>query len=476
MKKSLIVLLIAAQLAALAGCGGSQGTADTTAAPESTAPETTSYYETLDVPDFGGKTFTVLARTNRITEVFSETETGDVVNDAIFLRNQAVEDNLNIKLAHIDQPGDWANKDAFIKYVTSSIMSGDDAFQLIMGYMNYMPALVTESIYADINTLPYVDLTKTWWTAGFNDNAQINNHLYMAMGDYCLLALQNSYCVYANSKLLGDYGHSNEELYNAVREGTWTFDMVLEMAKNVSRDLDGDGDLDKDDLHGIGMHDMPLRALTQAFGIDLTTRGDKGLPEIALYGDRLVSAYEKVQAMCESNYRYDQNDAEKFRANKTLFYFQILHSSASTALREMESNYAVLPLPKYDKEQDFYRTETVDESSVMLVPVTITDPELVGMTLEALNYESNRIVTPAYFETALQSKYARDAESMEMMELIRQSKYYDFGCIFAGAIGGNINSIMAYAAQGKGIASIWEEKHGIMETNLEKLLTFFAEK
>lgn len=474
-KKVLTLLLIAAQLSLIA-CGNSQAdTQDTDDNATTTVAETTSYYDTLNLPDFGGDTFTILARTNRIDEVFSETETGDVVSDAIFQRNQAVEDRLNINIEVIDQAGDWANKANFLNYVNSNIMAGDDAFQLIMGYMNYMPSTVTEDLYMNINDLPYIDLDQTWWTSGFNDNAEINGKLYLAMGDMCLLALKNAYCVYANSTLLEQYGHNNDELYTAVREGTWTFDMLTEIAKNVSSDLDGDGDLDVDDLHGIGMHTMPLRALVQAFGIDLTTRDSNGMPQIALYGERLISAYEKVMAVCQSDYRFNENNAEKFRNNRTMFYFEVLNSSAGTHLREMESNYAVLPMPKYDEEQESYRTETVDESSIMLIPITVKNTELVGAALEALNYESNRLIVPAYFNTALQSKYARDEESIEMMEIIRQSMYYDFGYIFAGAIGGCISSIMAQAEKGTGIASYWDSMVGTMETNLSKLLEYFEE-
>lgn len=76
--------------------------------------------------------------------------------------------------------------------------------------------------------------------------------------------------------------------------------------------------------------------------------------------------------------------------------------------------------------------------------------ELCGAALEALNYESYQLVTPAYFETTLQAKYARDEDSQEMMEIIRDSLYFDF-------------------------ASIWESKSPTMKANLEKLLTFFRE-
>lgn len=473
MKKRLIVLLIAAQLAAITACGSQSGTQDTGSSTEKPASETTSYYDTLDIPDFSGQTFTILARTDLLDEVYSEMETGEIVNDAVYARNRNVSERLGIDINIINQPGDWANKDQFISYVSSSILAGDDAFQVVAGYMNYMPVTILDGLYLDINTLPYIDFGNEWWTNGFNDNATINGRLFMAMGDMCSSMLRYAFCGYANMKLLTDYGYSADELYQAVRDGKWTFDMMTGMAKNVSSDLNGDGVMDENDLHGVGMHNMPIRALTNAFGIDYTTRGPDGLPQIAMYGERLIGGFEKVLSAYKSDYWYDTNDSNKFKADKTLFYFDVL--GATTALRDMQSNFSVVPMPKLDEQQNGYRTETVDTTSILMVPVSITNHELTGIALECLNYESWRLITPAYFETAMQSKYARDEESKEMMEIIRDSIYFDFGYVFAGAIGGGINGIMEAALKEESIASVWDSKKGVMNAGLEKLIDFFNE-
>lgn len=47
--------------------------------------------------------------------------------------------------------------------------------------------------------------------------------------------------------------------------------------------------------------------------------------------------------------------------------------------------------------------------------------------LEILNYESYKTVIPAYYETALKTKYSRDAESSEMIDLIFASRKIDIG-------------------------------------------------
>lgn len=479
MKRILIVLLLAAQLLAAASCGGDSGekvpSGGSDRTEDTSAEETTSFYDSIDIPDFSGKSFTILVRTNLIDEMYTESETGEIVNDAVYKRNCNVSERLNIDLNVIDQPGDWANKDRFVNYVSSAIMSDDDSFQLVAGYMNYMPITILDGYYTDINTLPYIDLSHEWWVNGFNDNATINGRMYMAMGDLCSSMLRYAYCGYANTKLLEDNGYVAEDLYQAVRDGKWTFDMMTGMAKNVCSDLDGDGKITFDDLQGVWMHYMPVRALTNAFAIDYTERDQNGLPKISLYCERLVNAYDKVASAVKSDYWcYTGGDGDvKFKEDKALFFFDVL--GTTDKLRDMQSGFAVVPMPKYDEAQDGYRTETVDTTSILLVPSTIRDPELVGLALEALNYESQKLVTPAYFDVAMQSKYARDEESKEMMQIVRDSIYFDFGYIFAGAIGGGINSIMESAVSGKGLASVWAANEGTMEKGLDKLLEFFGE-
>ncbi|MBE6612450.1 MAG: hypothetical protein E7632_08155 [Ruminococcaceae bacterium] len=148
MKTKLTSLTLAGVMLAggvLASCGesGSTQTTDTT----TEAADTTSFYDELKAPDFGGETFTILCRSNVLDEMYTDMETGEVVNDAVYTRNLNVAENLNVDLQVIDVAGDWANKDGFINYVTSSILSGDNAFQLIAGYMHYMPATIQDELY-----------------------------------------------------------------------------------------------------------------------------------------------------------------------------------------------------------------------------------------------------------------------------------------------------------------------------------------
>ena len=477
------ISILTALLLTAISCGETESDGDTnTSAPESTTPEVTDYYDTLALPGFNGETFTILCKSGSENEFYAEAENGEVVNDAIFMSNRNVEEGLGINLDVVSVAGGWNDKDIFINYVTSSVMSGADDFQMLMGYMYYMPTIITENLFLDINSLPVINLDNPWWTDGFNDNATINNRMYMAMGDVCMSRLRVTNCLFANVTLMEEYGYAIDDLYNEVRNGTWTFDKLTALAKTASADLNGDGFIDNTDRHGLGINFMGIRAMTNAFGIDYTTRDSDGLPQIALYSDRFINAYELMYNTIHTewfytapnNYTVPEDMIPKFKENRMMFLVNYLGSTCAE-LRDMESTYAVLPLAKYDETQEDYRTECSDAVSIIMVPATASNHELVGAVLETINYEAYQNVTPAYFDTTLQGKYARDESSQEMMDIIRDSLYFDFGYIFAGVIGGDINKLMDSSVTNPNIASIWAAKSPTMEQNLESLLEFFRQ-
>ena len=52
---------------------------------------------------------------------------------------------------------------------------------------------------------------------------------------------------------------------------------------------------------------------------------------------------------------------------------------------------------------------------------------MTGYLLEILNYRSYHDVLPAYYDVCLKTKYSRDEESSEMLDLIFSSRVIDIG-------------------------------------------------
>ena len=71
----------------------------------------------------------------------------------------------------------------------------------------------------------------------------------------------------------------------------------------------------------------------------------------------------------------------------------------------------------------------------MCVPITAPDIDVSGLILEAMCRESTDTVAKAFYDTALKGKYARDEDSLRMIELTRSVLTFDFGAINSLATG-----------------------------------------
>ena len=92
----------------------------------------------------------------------------------------------------------------------------------------------------------------------------------------------------------------------------------------------------------------------------------------------------------------------------------------------MEDDFGFLPQPKYSENQKDYFSLVHDQALLSCVSASSQNMDMAGAVLEALAAESYRRVTPAWYETALKVKYARDDISSQMVDLIRASMNTNF--------------------------------------------------
>jgi hypothetical protein len=119
---------------------------------------------------------------------------------------------------------------------------------------------------------------------------------------------------------------------------------------------------------------------------------------------------------------------DMFKAGQALLYFHSL--SKIDTLRDMEIDFGVLPYPKLDENQDKYSSFIDLHNPFMGVPKTVSNLERTGAIIEDLSYLSSKYLVPAYYDTTLKTKFARDEESIEMLDIIRDGIVFDFGCVY----------------------------------------------
>ena len=89
-------------------------------------------------------------------------------------------------------------------------------------------------------------------------------------------------------------------------------------------------------------------------------------------------------------------------------------------------------------------------------------------------YHSTTTLTPAYYDNALKTRYVRDEESGEMLDIIFATRVYDLGYIFNWGGAGNMITNMFSAKQTE-YASNWQKIEKAVQKTMSKSLEQFAQ-
>lgn len=205
------------------------------------------------------------------------------------------------------------------------------------------------------------------------------------------------------------------------------------------------------------------------------------MPFITLNNEHTYSFFDKLYKLVSDNNgsfiaTNDDNTTlmKMFSTGNVLFVVNKLFQSA-VILRDMEQEFKIIHVPKYDENQEHYITRLHDSVTCFGIPITNLDYEVTGATLEALASESNKLVAPAYYETALKVKYTRDSESGMMIDLVREHATSDFASLYSSSVGNIVHFFRSQLSGNGSIASSIKSNEKIWNKALEKLLTKMEE-
>lgn len=471
-------------------CGNesSDGTNDESTAganlSETTAPSAeTSKYIADDLPEdlnFNGKEVRILVENYNnayYSDLYSPEATGDRYADSVFAAVKAVEERLNVKLSYIDYPYVYSERIAFINEVMKTLLSGDSSYDLIMGgYLNFSSTMSMGNCFVDLSNTKYIDLEKPWYNQTVIDNAA-SDYIFFVSGDFSVGNVKNTFAIYANADLYKSLG-KEEDLYDIVDSGKWTFSKLDELIKDTYADLDGDNTPNAGDRYGLTFGDVNkyIGFLTCCGGRMFTKTG-VGY-EFTYNSERLINCMDIVTKLVGENknvlpaqkdekYRISSTDGNYvcrlFMEGRALFTCSLV-ADAATIAPNITFDYALLPYPKLDESQEKYEV-SLQRSAYALIPTTSADVDASGAVLEALSSEFYRSVMPVYCEVTLKTRYAQDEDVSRMFELINQSIVYDAGYIYRDALSDPHMTFRNIV--GSGTSSTWSSAVAALEKTLK---------
>lgn len=427
-------------------------------------------YAALPEIDYEGGAFVISAQAgvgSSEKEIWVEELTGDVVNDAIFNRNTVIEERFNLEI-QLDA-GDVNTT------IRSAETAGDDSYKLAFPNLNTAASMSQSGYLANYLDYEALNTDAVWWDAG-TAGLKIGGKIYFMSGDINILDNDVTYIQLFNKQLIQDVGL--EEPYELVREGKWTIETFSSMCRNVTTDINGDGIYNDDDRYGYVTTAAGPNTFFYGSGLSYVSFDSEGVPFLNIDIEKITSALEKVVAIVTQDNitRIPSSVAtgkEMFMADRVLFYGEVL--SYIVNLREMETPFGVLPIPKYDEAQDRYYTFCECNSSTCGIPKTISDIDKVSVVLEAMAIQSYINITPAYYDIALQRKYARDDASSEMLDIALSNRVYDVGKVFSTL--GLADTFQTLAASGSvDFASALAKRQKVAQKGLDKIIKSFSEQ
>ena len=399
------------------------GNADITADAD-TEPAVTYAVDTIEKQDFEGREFRAVStnQDQRQVDIVAEEENGATLNDLVFHRNQKLEELFNVKIITSDMDYGQINAAA-----QKAAQAGDNPYDL---YMTNFTAYSTASggYLLPWNKISSMDITQPWWDQAAISDMSVMGNSYLITGDISPTCMLTSECILFNKKLFDSRGMGYQ--YQDAFDGKWTIDKMIDLTKGLTEDLDGDGSYkDKTDLFSFTLWCDAGTALFYGEGAYLSKKEEGDIPVINYDVENISNRFNKIFSLVidnEANYSKSNHEMSFKVFNEGRAYFcDITFQKVEMFLRDMEDDYGVLPLPKYDEAQSGYQTNVSGAGTCIILPVSCADTDFVGTLIDAYAAIAYDDITPSLFDVIASVKNTRDEESSKMVQLIIRNRVFD---------------------------------------------------
>lgn len=435
----LVIYLITALFISCADSGLTQ--AGVTTEPDATTqPEETQLSYDYPDADYEGYEFMFLGQSecnwaNCI--VVPEELNGELINDALYNRNKAAEERLNIKISFYGA----ATKESISPELAKTITAADDVYDAVFFPQDEISGSLTKGYFINLAELEPLALDQPWWDNIVIEMGTIDNKLYFASSDISLFPFEATWVVYFNETMMDNL--SLEYPYGLAENGKWTIDRLTEYAK-AAMNLNGDASYAYNTAgsaqYGVTSHSQFMQVLLIGSRETLISKDENGLPYFSGDNERFYNIISKIVALTGIPGQYTDranmklNNAEnslstEFKNSRFMFLSETLGHISN--LRDFDDEFGVLPAPKFDEEQPGYNSMIATWGTLLtVIPVTATDSERTATILDLMSYQSYVSLMEPYYDTYLTQKGARNNESAEMLSIIRDTRTLAAGNLF----------------------------------------------
>ena len=386
---------------------------------------------------------------------------GNTINAAVQNRNNFLEETYGItfEVTGVQYPNEE---------IKTLIEGGTDEYDIVCESVDRLVSGISTNYYWSLND--YVDITHPWWDQRAINALALGEKYFLLCGDALLTDDDNTYLTLFNKDMYGKNAELTKhgDIYQIVRDGDFTIDLYYQMCRSVSAP-DSNGQWGFNATYGNLSHAYGATVMVNGCNIATATKDSSNKLSITLDDEASINAFNKVYELMSdstntqraeliagqsttnpSKYGFAELE-EMFVNQRGLFYNTTSSSVSILKSANVEFEFGVLPIPKLNKEQEYYcNTVNVYQSSAFAIPSSVPASRIpkIAFALQAMGFY-NADVIRAYYQTTLQLQAVQSDDDAEMLDIVYNNRFYDIGAIYNwggkrlglyGSIIGNANS------------------------------------
>ncbi len=476
-----LVLSLLILMSALAACSDKEKKDDTDISGMEWADD-------LPELDYHGSTVSILHREGDWIKLYEcDGEAGtDIVHKAVYERNLVVEQRLGVKLEWI--PTASGGLEDTKTEIVNLLSAWVDDYDLILTTGNTIISTGMNAYLYDFSGAPYIDLDKEyWWTDCMEEVSFDGTRYNFLIGEMLLNNFMKMSAFYFNTALIQKYlGMTPKDMYGLVDSGQWTIEKLTQFCSRCYHDLNGNNIQDDADMYGLAFSGSSetLDQFLLSTDVELYRREKSGFITIDMDTNDVYELCEKMKALMHNGEGVRRRSAingssgfdsfliEDFAEEKYVFLAQRFTAAFSDAMREMETDYGIIPYPTL-REGDKYVSYIQTSSTCVACPYSVDEERFARgcAVLEALASQSYSTVTLKFYEYALKSKNVRDDyDSPRMIDIIYNSATKCFLAEYSSAAGGILSTMNSAVVNKSSISTQLASKQSAAQTTLNKFI------
>lgn len=342
---------------------------------------------------YDGFRFTPSSPANRYEEMLAE-------------RNRMVSDRLGVKLNELDSPLELMLDDSFNSYLSGSVYA--DAMIIPACKLG---EFASKGHLLNRFSLPGISYEEEYFDTSNMEQMTGGTRAYAIAGAFTR-DIGSYYCLYVNTKLLGETGLPSP--CDLVKSGEWTWDRMLEYANAFSQISQGRYTAAAETVRE--MTDCVFKST----GLDYMNTGFNLKPSVGFDDERTDRAAYCLRSLFWSGSYFPQQSpdaaaaADMFAQGSVLFAFDTVGNMEKYS--RLGRDWTILPVPKLDLAGDYISYLSPD-TPVMVVPANSPDPEDTAVVIRALFAASYSFPDDGYYEY-LTASAANGSETLAMLDYI----------------------------------------------------------